>query len=429
MPGPYRIFHAGFAALCLVLLSCPSSASSSMRTLTRTEDFVVLVGADVPGLTGAEVSCLHIAFQVDKVDTAGRYVFPEDKYHDPDRDGTLLDANDELCFMAGDAGDKRPFSWKPESATQGVEIELRDPLDGGMAWVYLFNEPGTDPPDVPDYVDYWITGGETFIQSSRFTLGYQTGRVNYDLMQLRNTSGELGPDILDRQRVGLMARMAKHNMSLNVPESIIRTVDIALIDGPVRVIIDQIIVINLADISFQFGSEYFMIYYRCGQNNSVFFKFPLGLNKILKSLVFYWSLDFTPAILGSIYIDPHHPKTISIKPRIVEAVPNDATHYWWGLSGKNGTLLQALDLDDDVLPYFTCDGLWHQDSDAKDKRGDHPGRIEIGFTCHEIESMPEKKDYHWFNYILFPAEPSLAGVKALQNIVEHPLQITTENLP
>ena len=434
------MFHALVAALCLAILSCPSSALSSMRTLARTEDSVVLVGEDVSGLTGVEVAdlrlyschsgqCLPIALQVDKVDAAGRYVFPVDKYYDPDRDGTLLDNNDELCWMAGDAGDRRSPSWKPERATRGIEIELLDPLDGGMAWVYLFNEPGADPPDVPDYVDYRIEGDETFIKSSRFALGYRTGRVNYDLMQMRNASGELGPDVLDKQMVGLMARMARHNMPLNVPESIIRTVDVALIDGPVRVIIDQIIVINLADISFQYGSEYYMKYYRCGQNNSVFFKFPLGLNKILKSLVFYWSLDFTPDIIGSRYIDAHHLKTVPIKAHIVEAVPEDATHYWWGMYGKNGALLQTLDLDDDMMPYFACKGLWHQDPDAKDKRGDYPGRIEIGFACQEVGSLPEKKDYHWFNYILFPAEPSIAGLIALRNIVEHPLEITTEKLP
>jgi hypothetical protein len=440
MPHFFRIFsRALLVGSIFILIPFTSDASQSRRTLRRTEDFVVLTGYDAKGLQGAEIADLHmyacrgqscspIPFQVDKVDISGRYVFPRDRYRDPDRDGTMLDANDEMCFMAEDAGDRMGISWAPEGAQKGLEIELRDPLDGTRAWVYLFARPGEDPPETRDYVDYRIEGDEIIISSSRFTLGYQTGRVDYDLMQMQNASDTMGPDVLDRQRVGMMARLAKHNMRINVPESIIKTVDVASIDGPVRVIIQQMIVIYLVDISFQYGSEYFMRYYRCGQNNSVFFSFPSGLNKLFNSLVFYWSLDFNPEIIGARYVDPHHPNPLPIKKDIVKAVPNDKAHFWWGLYGKKGALLEALDLDDDMLPYFSCHGLWRQDPEAKDRKGDHPGRIELGLACREIGSLPEKRDFHWLNYILFPAEHSLAGINAVRKIFEHPLQIETEEI-
>jgi hypothetical protein len=427
------------AAFFLVLLSPEPGVSSSGRTLTRTEDFVVITGADVSGLDGAEVSdlrlysckgagCSPIPLQVDKRDSFGRYVFQIDKYLDADRDGTRLDSNDEICFMAEDSGDKSPASWKPEAAAKGVEIELRDPLDGGKAWVYLIEEPGTSPPETADYVGYVIEDKKVIISSGRFRLGYRAGKINYDLMQMNTSSGDMGKDILDKQRVGLMAQMAKYNMPINIPENIIKTVDTAFIDGPIRVIINQRLVINLADIALQYGSEYFMVYYRCGQNNSVFFDFPLGLNKAFKSMVFKWSLDFTPDIIGSKYLDPHHPQPIPIKPEVVKEVPADQPHYWWGLYGEKGAVLQAIDLDDELIPYFECDGLWNQDPEAKDKRGDFPGRIEIGLACREVGSLPEQKDFHWFNYIMFPENSTLTGLKDLKKIFENPLEVSARKI-
>ena len=136
------------------------SSSSYAAEMTRAEDFVVLAGKDVSPMIGARTrdlrlyscgsgTCKAVPLQVDKVDPAGRYVFPQDA--DSDRDGKKLDENDELCFMAGDAGDQRPGGWRPSSA-RGVELELHDPLDRAKAWVYLFDEPGSEPPDLPDYV-------------------------------------------------------------------------------------------------------------------------------------------------------------------------------------------------------------------------------------------------------------------------------------
>ena len=92
-------------------------------------------------------------------------------------------------------------------------------------------------------------------------------------------------------------------------------------------------------------------------------------------------------------------------------------------------VFQALDLDPEVFEYFACTGRWRQNPKALDRKGDNPGRIEIGFNCGEREFVPEKKQYHWLNYILFPQEPTAAGIRALQNLVEHPLTLSVKNLP
>jgi hypothetical protein len=146
-----RLLCAAGCVLCLFLLPRTSLPAPTPRTLERTEDFVVVTGADARALIGAEVkdlrlyscragNCAGIPLQVDKVCSMGRYVFPQEK--NSDRDGTRLDQNDEISFMAGDAGDRIPAGWRPEGKARGVEIELIDPLDSGVAWVYLFDLPG-----------------------------------------------------------------------------------------------------------------------------------------------------------------------------------------------------------------------------------------------------------------------------------------------
>jgi hypothetical protein len=241
--------------------------------------------------------------------------------------------------------------------------------------------------------------------------------------------GNLSPDLLDRQKVGIQARLVgDRNLPIEAPESLIKARDLAVIDGPVRVIIDQDIVIHIANMDIKWGAEYFVKYYRCGQNNSVYLSFPTAAN-VFKTISFYWSLDFNNQVLGSSYLDANHDEPLPVSVATAASVPDDAPHYWWGLYGGNGALLQALTLDADILEYFDCSGRWLQDADARDRKGDHPGRLEIGFTCGEKNKIPEKKDYHWLNYILFPKDPSAAGVKQLQNLVEHPLQTKVSALP
>ncbi|HUT55435.1 MAG TPA: hypothetical protein VM658_18740 [bacterium] len=441
MSGALRMFWPLFAgAMILTCFLIPASVFSQKRGLTRTEDFVVVRGRDVAAVRGSEVGslrlytcrngkCKQAPAQVDKVDALGRYVFPQDKNRD--RDGKLLDDNDEISFMASDCGDRMGAGQRPAGVTGGAELELRDPVDGGLAWAYLVEVPGGKPAEgLSDYVDYVAYDGAVYIRGRQFELGYKVGRINYDRLRMRMAGGALSDDVLDRQRVGMEGKMAgERSLTLAAPESIIKVEDIAVIDGPVRVIVDEIMSVHFGAISFQYGNELFMTFYRCGQNNEVDFKFPAAANTLFKSLLFYWSLDLTNDVVGSYYIDPGHSEPLVIRDETRSGVPGDRPHFWWGLYGPRGAVLQALKLDDDIVQYFTCDGRWDQDPKDDGKKGDSPGRLEIGFSCHEKGKVPEKQEYHWQNYILFPAEPTASGLAAVKNIFERPLSVKAGPLP
>ncbi len=438
-----RSKHVLFTTLAAaLLLSSPARLQDQpdgAKTLTRVEDFIVVIGSDLSGLDGAEIgnlrlyscydtACAQVPSQVDQRDSLGRYVFPEDANRD--RDGSALDANDELSFMAEDAGGLAPEGWWPAAATRGVEIEVIDPLDQGRAWVYLFEEPDSPAPELADYVDYRVENGQILIESDQMMIGYPHQGVSYDVMRMITPAGVLGPDVLDQQRMGVEGILAGDlGVAFSAPESIVATRNIGLIDGPVRVIVDEVVDVVVGEFSFQWGVEYFFKIYRCGHHNSVTYEIPIAATAMFKSVNFYWDLDFTNDVLGSFFTAPYLSEPVLIKDEDRMAPPGDSGHVWYGLWGDQGALVQAYVLDHGSEELFVCDTRWKQKSDPKVKRGEHPGRIEIGFNCHGIEDLPEENKYHASNYILFPRDPSLEGINSMKNVFENPLQIIVREMP
>ncbi len=110
-------------------------------------------GAGAPGIEGSVYGRVTGAGP-----TALQYADPN-TFVGPDTDPTF-DADDELVFMASDAGGKV----RPEEATtpsgvvagSGVEVRIDDPQGAdNRGWVYLFESDGSlDPSAGQDYVDY-----------------------------------------------------------------------------------------------------------------------------------------------------------------------------------------------------------------------------------------------------------------------------------
>ncbi len=168
----------GVAAGACALLAVAAAAAS---TLTRDRDPVVMQGQDLPALSGAEVDrvvafaysggWIQIPVQIDErklvdygvvYDTTPigilslAYADP-DTYTGADSD-PAFDDDDELVFMAADAGERAPAGSPAPGgvlANSGVELEITDPLDGGVGYVYLFVGNGSLSPDAgQDYVTY-----------------------------------------------------------------------------------------------------------------------------------------------------------------------------------------------------------------------------------------------------------------------------------
>ena len=159
----------------------------------------------------------------------GGAIHPEftdpDTFVGADSDPTL-DANDEVALMAFDAGGPRTTSYAPAGVdpASAVEVEISDPLDGGVGYAYLFEDTsGLDPAAGKDYVDYEfnLTNGPyktgaynptgtaagngmnfgprpetSFVQTDNYQRGFTDRWYDNELRIMRG--GATGVDILDR---------------------------------------------------------------------------------------------------------------------------------------------------------------------------------------------------------------------------------------
>ena len=227
----------------------PVPIAFAISPLNRPADPVVLTGSDVPSLVGIapgdlvafryESGWQQIPVQVDERDTK----YFEDIYQNsepwlgtsitgvsdlvyvdsgtftgPDSDPTL-DANDEIVFMAKDAGGPALSPSNPPGAVPGTGVELRltDPLDpAALGCIYLFRSDGTlDPGAGQHYVNYdfdLLSGGyrETYNklqgpnpEDSTTTTPYYShhfyDRWISDEIHI-TTGGATGVEILDRHK-------------------------------------------------------------------------------------------------------------------------------------------------------------------------------------------------------------------------------------
>jgi hypothetical protein len=233
----------------VVMLSAFGSRAATTvfasSTLTRPEDPVVLTGADVPSLTGIAPNLLvafqhdgsgwvQIPVQVDEralVDFCTIYNGTEGcgvstlQYTDAntwtgaDADATL-DANDEIVFMAKDAGGQAPGFSEPAGVVSGtgVEVTVTDPLQPGQTGrVYLWRQAGAlDPGAGASYVTYTFSlnsgdykttyrlqgGGGNPENSLATTAAYAYGfgdRWQDDALSV-TAGAATGVDILDRHK-------------------------------------------------------------------------------------------------------------------------------------------------------------------------------------------------------------------------------------
>ncbi len=233
---PRRLALAGAAVL--------AAAASGCGTLPgRDLDPVVMTGAQAGALQGAPVGRVvafarhsstwqQIPVQVDEratVDlgpvrnlgasgvTATVYTDPNTKVGaDPDPN---LDANDEIAFMARDAGDAASLAPDPAGVVpgSGVQVKVTDPTaPSSVAWAYLFRSDGSLSPGAgKQYVSYTFSlnsgnylstydfaGGPNPESSSVTTSRYRrrfSDRWVDDGLDI-TAGGASGADILDRHK-------------------------------------------------------------------------------------------------------------------------------------------------------------------------------------------------------------------------------------
>ena len=181
------------------------------------------------------------------------------QFSDPDTwvgadPNTTFDADDELVFLARDAGPQAPAGVAhPAAAIGGIgrEIALADPDGGTAGYVYLFyGGAGVDPTAGVDHVtyDFSLDGGtykddylrangpnpeSSSVTTDRYTMGFGDRWITDEL----SSSWGTGVDILDGHKARFsLSTCGRSNVTFADAEGAF----VANIDGPVRAIRDYI---------------------------------------------------------------------------------------------------------------------------------------------------------------------------------------------
>jgi len=158
----------------------------------RSEDEVELVAC--------RDTCVPIPWQLDERDGDGEFALPDGPQPNPDDPRGVIDANDELLWMAADAGRRMRAGEVPSDAGCALEVELQGA--GATAWVYAVTVPAPAPRSPLRYVTY--DPARDVVSAARVAIGFGAPTPRY--LALRDSAGQTGPNLLDRLKVRASAR-------------------------------------------------------------------------------------------------------------------------------------------------------------------------------------------------------------------------------
>lgn len=308
----------------------------------------------------------------------GSHVF-EEVYCDPDTftgldSNPTLDANDEIVFMAHDAGTRAETIEGPvgTQAGSGVEIALVDPLSDEATFVYLFLQDGTlDPSAGVSYVDYdfHLLSGE--YRSTYNTAGNDesTGARNEDHGEQLNPEDSIirttvyerhwsyrwtcdrlslfgGSSLVEREDYWISPGACSRNMgTFNAQEGAF----IANISGPVRAI-RSFLGANSGPLV-----QVDRIYYEAREDVAIYVRVHP------RSAVGMFYVDHTVAAIGMTYFNDLNPTGVMIdgKPDRLEVGPI----CWELVAGDQGSMIRLhemltdIDFERDDLTLFYVDDV------------------------------------------------------------------------
>ena len=328
-------------------LAAAVSQAEEVRTLRRVHDPVVVRTDRLPGLptrdtrnvvlyrvTGDRVGPIPVQF--DARDAKGDVVV------DGPRDFTF-DDDDELVFMAADAGDRAATPPCPAGCDAVVEIALVDPRDGTRAWAYLahFAEAPPDP-DFPPYVRFDAEAGVA--RSESYEVDYAHERNYFTGIRIGAADRPVGPNLIrqTRMRGSPTFSLLLLNVTLDFTEqnSVIDVDGVRV--GPVRAVRRARLSIDLGSLFPDLpGGKAYTYHYRTMYLTPSRIGFSWAILKALRDFRFENLVDFAPETMPLTVYDSRHPDGIALDRLPAPEVKDDDDCEWWAHTSATGTMMHA----------------------------------------------------------------------------------------
>ena len=338
-----------------------------------------------------------------------------------------VDYNDELVFMARDAGGRAAReSWLVPTA---IEFEITDPVNKSTGWVYLFYfEEGEIPArSAIDYVDY---------DPKADTVNARLGVIDFvDEKPLiveglvgKHPNGTIIPNVLDRFKIRIRIKpVGLFCIPLNFDENNVKAFTIGYKDGPVRAIRRNIFWIILGGFRVPLAPKiviYFQ-FYEGGLATMAEVWNPIDASWLLCDGSRLTSgLDLNKNAMGA-KIFTQDNSDIVIDGKLSEAEKNLTTlNQMWiaGYLPNDAALMSRIIYDQRLIEKGAVMELAIKDDNEElDPPENEPGQHVIGYTM-DVGKMPKGRYNVGFQiYVAYDFEPG--DVDALLNIDDKPLTI------
>lgn len=363
----------------------------------RSLDPVIVKGAQLERLLGKpidllEVYAVHedewglIPFQVDELNSEGKYVVSEDG---------LLDANDELVVMVSDLGPRTEAADVKAREAAGNKdfyaLQVTDPTGlPGAGWIYVLPTAQVGGAATASYDYVGFSPFTKVITGETYTVGLMAARPGLSDLELGN-----GPDIVDRTKYYLDCK--GFGCPLTEDKLLIDPLPGLIKDGPVRTILYN-------------GN---MVAYGSLIVWNETYEIRQGFEGNLRI-----STDLNAAAQGATFYSVAAPNGV-----IVDGEPDDVPplplNAWWQVSTDSGTLVQVVDLDalgdqrDRTTNYYADD-----ETSASKDTGDKLRYGEAGIVLTEAKGSIS---YHTAYYMVPDIQPNVGAQYA--NLFSAPLAV------
>ena len=297
---------------------------ASTLSAARGYDAVSAQGAELAPLVGRPIRNLRlfaaraaalepIPFQIDEregtVPPDAPWVYTLGAYAHADADGGALDANDELVFMARDAGART--ATKPANATLTLELEVRDPTSGELAYAYLASFDQPPPASSRAYVHLDVAADS--VNTDNYGLIASTSvPISWSNFTIRDLRGGSSANLLDRYKVRVRALFLLGLVEWRVNEEQLRSVPVGYRDGPIRVIRR---VKNSVDAGLGLESAEYLVdnvYYDDAILVPAYVTVPYEPGFFMKDIEIRTSVDFREAMEGWSFTSSRNPSPARI---------------------------------------------------------------------------------------------------------------------